>query len=227
MDGFPAVYVLLTTYKRTELAIKTIQALKRNLVYPNYGWIIVDDGTGGDHLDRLIAEIGSGYYIFTHDSQRRGVGYGMNWGLRKAWDIGADLVLMMEDDWDLTDPVELKPYVDTLVKHPEHGLIRFGYLSPGLQANLISEEGKLFWRLENNNYTYRYAGHPSLRHKRFHAIYGMFDEGLAPGATELSMCGKVNTRQGPNILYPAECGQWGFFAHIGAESLKDIKPGGR
>src|SRR5574341_33587 len=223
MDGFPPVYIIITSYKRTELALRTIYAIKKNIIYPkeNYGWVVVDDGTGGDHLERILAEIGVGQYVFSYDSKRRGVGHGMNWALKKVWEIGAEIVLLTEDDWERTNPLDLKPYVDTLVKHPEHGLIRFGYLPPGLQANLISEEGKLFWRLENNNFTYQYAGHPSLRHKRFHAAYGMFDEGLAPGATELSMCGKVNTRQGPNILYPAECGQWGFWAHIGAESLAD------
>lgn len=226
MSDYPPIWVMLTTYRRTEMALRTVRAIKQNLIYPNLGWYISDDGTDDpNHINSILEEIGSEYQKHTYNSARKGVGHGMNYVLQNVFEHYGHLVLSMEDDWELNRPVEFVPYVKTLMDHPEHGMIRFGYLSPNLLGYNISEEGKLFWRLDNNGETYRYAGHPHLKHLRFHEFYGYFDEGLTPGMTELSMCGKTNAKPGgPNILYPCDCGQWGFFGHIGADSLADVEP---
>jgi len=220
----PAICVLLTTYQRTDCALKTIQGIKQNFHYPQLWWWICDDGSPKGHVSALVDEIGPTYNVRVFDANRRGVGYGMNNSLRSIFDV-SDLVLVMEDDWYLSLPLDVSPYVNTLVNHPETGMIRFGYLSPNILGYTVSMENKLFWRIDSNGETYRFTGHPSLRHRRFHTVYGYYDEGLAPGMTELSMCGKVNQRpDGPHILYPCEAGAWGFFGHIGATSLADISP---
>lgn len=227
MVDVPAVYIILTTYKRTQFALQTIDSIHRNLLWSNLGWIICDDHSEGNHVSQLVEAIGQTNHLWIYDSQRRGVGNGMNTALNYVWSIGGSLILMLEDDWELKYPMDLTPYVNTLLNHEQHGMIRFGYLSPGVQATLINEENRLYWKTEDNGFQYRFTGHPSLRHKRFHDVYGYYDEGLAPGYTELSMCGKVNARSGPNILIPADGGWYGYFHHIGAESLKDIKPEAR
>lgn len=228
MSTNPPVYIILTTYKREDCAVKTIQALKKNLIYDNLGWFVVDDGSPEGYLERLLDEIGPSNGKFSYNSNRRGVGHGMNTALRSLWDMGVELILMMEDDWELENPLHLDAYVKTLMDYPENGMIRFGYLSYDLLGYSVSYEGELYWRLENNGTTYRFTGHPSLRHKRFHdknlGGCGLYEEGLTPGMTELSMCGKSNTRTNSNILYPARCGLWGFFAHIGAEHLGNVEP---
>lgn len=219
----PIIAVLLTTYKRTNYALETIRAIKENLQWPQVLWWISDDGSPSSHVEQLVQEIGPSYRIHTYNSERRGVGHGMNHCLREIFKE-TPLVMPLEDDWRLSAPLDMRPYVNTLMNHEEHSFIRFGYLSTNLLGYLISEEGKLFWRLENNGETYRMTGHPSLRHSRFFESYGYYDEGLAPGMTELSMCGKTNAKAGPNILYPADCGAYGFFGHIGSESLADVEP---
>lgn len=220
----PVVTILLTTYIRTEYAIKTIQALKQNLIYPQLNWFISDDGSPPEHTHILQQVIGPSYNIRVFNSNRHGVGYGMNSCLQEIFE-SAELFLCVEDDWILNNPLDLRPHVNLLMKHATYGMVRFGYLSAGLAGHVISEEGHLFWQLDPNENQYRFAGHPSLRHKRFHEVYGYYDEGKPPGWTELSMCGRVNAKpDGPAILYPAECGAWGFFGHIGTESLKDIAP---
>lgn len=220
----PVLWILLTTYRRTEECLQTVQALKQNLIYGNIGWVVVDDGTGGNHLRDIVEEIGYSYTIIRREL-REGVGANMNWGLRQIFDRGDELILTMEDDWILDRPVDMEPYVNLLINHEKYGMVRFGYLAANLLGYLVSEEGKLFWRLEPNGETYRFAGHPSLRHKRFFDHYGFYAEGLSPGGNELSMCHKVNVNPtGPYIVYPADCGQWGFFGHIGSESLGEIVP---
>lgn len=203
--------------------MKTIQGIKQNLVWPQLWWKISDDGSSKEHIRAVVDAIGPTYNVDVFDSARRGVGFGMNRCLQSIFET-TELVLVMEDDWELRSPLIMSPYVRALTEHTENGMIRFGYLSPNLLGYLFSQEERLFWRLERNEETYRFTGHPSLRHRRFHEAYGWYDEGRPPGLTELSMCGKVNQKPGPNILYPADCGSMGFFAHIGGESLADMEP---
>lgn len=224
MSSYPEICILLTTYKRTEVACRTIAALRQNFLWPNLSWYISDDGSPKEHLNAVMDAIGPTYKRYIYNSSRRGVGAGMNYCLLDLGANAVDFVLSMEDDWELTNPLEVEPYLRLLQKHEEYGMVRFGYLSANLLGYLVSEEGKLFWRLDNNGETYRFTGHPHLKHKRFHETYGYYDLGLPPGMTELSMCGKTNQKQGPHIVYPAECGAWGFFAHIGSESLADVQP---
>lgn len=232
----PAVGIVLTTYNRQAMAEVTVQALIDNLKYDNLQWCLVDDGSSPSYVQHLAGMIsGTGSSPVVYDSARRGVGHGMNYGMRHFFERGTDFILMMEDDWRLSKPLDLAPYVEVISK-THYSFIRFGYLAAGLLGYTVGQDdtgvpGKMFWRLEPNQHTYRYTGHPSLRHRRFNDKHlggcGMFDEGLTPGMTELSMCGKVN-KYGPNpsnILIPCEAGQWGFFEHIGADSLADISPG--
>jgi len=149
----------------------------------------------------------------------------MNWALHKVFDeLNGSLILMMEDDWYLEKPLDVEPYTKVLLNNPNAGMIRFGYAAAGLSGELVSEENRLLWKIVRNNYTYRFVGHPSLRHKRFHEVYGYYSENLSPGQTELNMCGKVNAVSGPDVYIPYEFNQWGAFAHIGSESLADISP---
>lgn len=223
-DATP-VWILLTTYRRTAEALQTVRAIKEKLLWSNLGWYVSDDGSSTEHVKAIFSEIGPEYATRFYNSERRGVGHGMNHCLKDIFTNLSPLVLLTEDDWLLHSPLDLTPYVNTLMNHEEHSHIRFGYLSPNLLGYLISEEGKLFWRIEPNLETYRAVGHSRLLHARFHNFYGWYDEGLAPGMSELSLAGKVNQKSGgPTILYPAECGAYGFFHHIGSESLADIQP---
>ncbi len=224
MADVPAIYIVLTTYRRTELALRTIQGLKQNLLWQNLGWIISDDGSDESDIEKLVQAVSTANHLQVFRNQHKGTGHNMNVALQHVWNIGGNLTLMMEDDWLIEKPMDLTPYVNVLLNHPEHGMIRFGYISEGLSGTLIKEEGRLYWKLTDRAYTYNYVGHPSLRSKTFYNAYGKYTEGLSPGATELAMCGNCNYYPGPDILIPADSGWYGFFAHIGADSLADVEP---
>lgn len=222
----PAICILLTTYLRTEYAAMTIRAIKQNLLWPQLWWMISDDGSPKEHVQTLVREIGPTYNIEVFDSARRGVGFGMNRCLGSIFEK-SDLVLLCEDDWVLNAPLDMSPYVRLLTQHAEYGLVRFGYMCPDLLLHTVGEEGKLLYCVQPNGQTYIFSGHPSLRHRRFHEVYGYYDEGLPAGMTELSMCGKVNAKYGspnPWIVFPAEYSCYGAFGHIGTESLKNMEP---
>lgn len=224
MSDDPTIHILLTTYVRTDCAVRTVQAINKNFLWPNIQWWVSDDGSPSGHVEQLTEVIEGSYTLY--NSERKGVGHGMNTCLRAIFSQGT-LVLVLEDDWELIRPFDPTPYVRLLEDYPDYGMVRFGYLSGNLLATTESKENRILWKLERNNETYRFAGHPSLRHKRFHESYGYYPEDRSPGLTELAMCSNVNVLPGPHIVYPAECGQWGIFGHIGAEHLGDIIPEGK
>lgn len=218
------IYILLTTYQRTTQAVETVEHLKRHLIYDGeIRWVISDDGSDAKHVETLLDLLPD---VYLYNAQRRGVGHGMNRCLQHIQDEEGKLVLMMEDDWSLDEPFDISPHADLLINHQEIGLIRYGYLSPGLNASVISLSNQLWWKVEPQGYQYRFTGHPSLRHLRFHEQYGFYAEGKTPGETELDMCGKVNAKpDGPWILLPCYYRQqWGMFSHIGSESLAGVQP---
>ena len=220
MSDWPMVVILLVTYKRTELATRVVRAIQQNLDYPNYGWVIADDGSPDGHVRAIVDAIG--HEVALTNAARYGVGKSMNLGMAKALEYG-DYILWLEDDWEVTKPVDLRPCVQLRKEREDVGMVRLAYISPGIRGELISGAGRLWWRLEKGP-TYTFTGHASLRHRRFCETYGQYQTGLAPGETELYMCGTFNNRQGPGVVLPAWTGEWGPFAHIGTESLKNMKP---
>lgn len=226
MSDVPAIYVLITTYKRPEIAARTIKALKNNLLWSNIGYIFVDDGSPEEDIEQLIELAKPANYIWAYRSNHKGVGHNMNVGLQHIFGIGGTNILLLEDDWELTAPFDPAPYIQVMQNY-DVGLIRLGYISPGLQGELVSLENKLWWSLvPNANTQYTYVGHAGFRHRRLFERVGMFSEGFAPGENELDYCAKVDrTINLPSILWPADYGCWGPFAHIGSNSLASIKPG--
>lgn len=221
----PPIFVLITTYKRTDCALRTIRGVKENFHWPNIGFVLVDDGSPVEHRKVLVREIGPTYYTWVYNGQRRGVGHNMNVGFRHVWEQGGELVLLLEDDWEIRSPLDVVPYVNLLMNNQDIGMIRMGYLSAGIRATLESRENRLWWVLQHNpNQQYNYAGHAQLQHKRFWEKLGAFKEGLAPGANELYRCGQYNSAENPpKIVWPAEFGQWGPFHHVGSVSLADTE----
>ena len=227
MGEIPAVYCLITTYNRLEMCLRTVRGIKENLRWSNLGFVLVDDGSGQEYVDRVVKEIGATNHLWVYQSNHKGVGHNMNVGLQHIFDLGGELVLLLEDDWELTTPLDLTPYVNLLINHEDIGYVRMGYLSVGLRGELISRENLLWFDIERNpNNQYNYVGHAGLRHKRLYDSLGKFSEGLSPGENELDYGSKYNyATSAPKIVWPAEWGVWGKFGHIGGVSLSGVKPG--
>lgn len=217
--------ILIITYTRTETALRTIRALGRNLEYPpeRLYFHIADDGSPGTHVKQLMDAIHEfcPNKITLSNSQRQGVGVSMNLGQRACFER-ADYILWLEDDWELVHPFNPTSCMELLRDDHTLGMIRLGYVSPGIQGEIISGANRLWWRLKKGP-TYTFSGHASIRHRRFYDAYGRYQTTLAPGATELYMCGTFNNTAGPDVVVPVY-NEYGIFAHIGTVSLKDEQP---
>lgn len=212
--------VALITYKRTDYAVRTIQALNRCLQYPRWSWYISDDGSGSEHHNAVHdACLATDHPIIGHHNEAISYGSGANTALQYAFDAG-QLVLMLEDDWELTRPMDMWKWAALLMERPDIGMVRMGYLNNGLSGTLIDHKGSLYWNLDDTESKHHsimaFAGHPALIHQRYFDSYGTYPEKWQPGETELRMAWQfAATPVGPAIVWPAELGAAGPFAHIG------------
>lgn len=212
----PVVIALIITYERTDLAVETIRSVKSRVQYPNIGFHIADDGSRPGHINRLLEEIGPTYAISVSNSRRRGVGSNMNLGMASCLRL-ADFILWLEDDWVIPNGqmLDLRPCVQLMLDVPRVGMVRLGRLSAGLAGVTIAGADLLWWELSKGKDTYVFTGNAALRHRRFCQSYGPYPEGLRPGETELAMCAKFNSTDGPSIVWPAWLTQDRMFQHIG------------
>lgn len=220
------ITIILLTYARTDYAVKTIESACRNLIYPDLRWYIADDGSSPEHVQRLERALDeSGGTLVGTYSKRNSYGASANTGITAASYHGK-LMLFLEDDWELTRPLDLWPYASLLMEDESVGMVRMGYLNLGIGGKLIGHRGRLYWQLDDTEgrlrSAYAFTGHPSLRHQRFHDMWGLYPEGLQPGHTEIGMANLYqDSYTGPFIVWPAELGQWGPWGHIGAVQSYD------
>ena len=205
-----------TSPARTEYAVRTIESVRQNLRYPELCWFVADDGSAKEHLDQVMGSL-SGCDIAGVWSEHDSYGRSANEGIIASRERG-QLLFFLEDDWELREPLDIWPYAALLMENKDTGMVRMGYLSDNLTATTFGHRGQLYWRLDNEN-PYAFAGHPSLRHIRFHDICGGYPEHLQPGETELGMAWlwKSTPQARPEIVWPALLGQHGPFGHIGTE----------
>jgi len=216
--------VVLLTYERTEYALRTVEGVARNLVYPDFEWYVSDDGSRQEHVNKLFARMHE--LDQKHDkewmwhSERCSYGAGANKALGAAFNRG-NLVLMLEDDWLLDRQFNIYRYCALLMERPDIGMVRMGYLNSGVGGVSMSHDGALYWALDDThscNYSsYAFAGHPAIMHRRFFDHYGIYPERWQPGETELKMCWQCVSGSGPKIVWPAVLGEHGPWGHIGAQ----------
>lgn len=232
------VTVIVTTYdpsdnSRFNLLYQTVQSLVDNLIYPNLRWTITDDGSP-NHYDmvREVSKIIPGDDVIFYDTGRRGVGYAKNNALKEAFSV-SKLCWLTEDDWWISEPLNLLPHVQLMLDHPEIGFIRFGFLGGSLSADYIDYGYPLtYWKLKPTSGLYCYSGQCGLRSSCLYEKVGWHDETTSPGEEELNYCWRYNqTVSPPDILWPAQYGctlNAGIVKNIGLSpevSVNSIKPG--
>jgi len=221
MADLPKVVILLITYKRTDYALRTIRSIKEHLDYPDLYWVVGDDGSGEEHQQALLEAIGDPNCVLSDARQRAGTGYNRNQGLKHAF-ARTPYVLHVEDDWELSEPLDLRPAVEVLVTHTDVGMVRLGYIEEGHLARTVSLCGRLWWELDKRSgHTNIFAGHPHLLHRRFHEGYKYYPEGWLPGATEDGLAYWVTQIDGPKVLYPL-WRPWGIWHHIGTVKAEEF-----
>lgn len=193
---------------------------------------IADDGSAPEHIDRLIAICHEYGFEPTITNSERG-GYGKSYNLMmQAVHDSTDLVLPLEDDWELTRPLKLENIAKAI--ETSDGVIRcvrMGYLgfTQELRGKVVSVANQLFLLLDPDSpEPHVFAGHPRLESVAYQRDVGAWPEGIAAGQTEWEVTHRWPARTG--VVWPMDLGipasqDWGtLFAHIGSEGTGEVIP---
>ena len=213
-EEWPKVWVLFATFKRTTVALKTIERLGQYLHYPNLHFHICDDGSGktDDGTDRwhvgVLAEKFAEFYpeVTWHEMNtppgQFNTGGNINKGIRLAQENGCNIYFLDFDDWTLFRDLDIRPHVDVLDRYEQIGFIRLSYHVPGhglltvhldtprvngawMWARIVRR-----WSLRNkigDTDSYLVSTQPFLAHTRFHDAYGWHPENVNPGLAEMGL----------------------------------------
>ena len=228
----PRLAVMLLTYKRTDCALRTVEALLDGWEGEPPHFHIADDGSAPGHVeaiqDAIQSRHGAVRALTISDSRRRGYGANYNAGTGVVH-FDNDLVLPLEDDWELQRPFNVEYWTSPFLVPAEVAsvqCVRLGYLGwTGQFIGRSLEAGRVKgWLLDPDSPEHHvFSGHPRLETVAFERRLGLWPEGLAAGATEFDVCYRRESREG--VLWPMELDGRPLFAHIGTESLNDAPVG--
>lgn len=227
MSDLPYLSIVLLTYKRTDLALRTVRSTCENLGYSKEltGWYVCDDGSPREHFSAVMGALQekNAEVIGFHNERLRPAGMENTYYSGMSWNRGlgiahqkSDFVLTLEDDWELEKPLDITRYMMAIRDHQEIGLIRLGMLAEGNTVYVVGYDGVHYLRYIRGE-PYCYSGNPNIRHARFTKVYGMYAEDRDPGNIELEFDHRFQCTPGPDIVRPAEINPWGAWGHIGRE----------
>jgi len=218
------IIVILQTFRRTDVALRTIAAARQFLRYPDLRWYVADDGSPREHYEAVLEAVGGD--LWAAHSERRGYGGNMNAAVEAAHGVSA-LLFALEDDWELRAPLDLYQYACLLMESEEIGMVRLGTLNLDIRGRSWAHGGRVYWKLDKEAHiegTPVFTGHPSLRHRRYREAYGEYPVGLTPGDTELAYAWqfRMGPQAAPGIVWPADYPASGLFGHIGSVKTESL-----
>lgn len=214
---------MLLTFERTDYARRTLQAFFERATLPEGAELrvhIADDGSSEDHrnaLANLVAEQRHLTPVSMTNSARGGYGANYNLATQVVHEV-ADVVLPLEDDWELTRPFDFGPMLRDLTSQETFGCIRLGYIgfTQPLRAEFINYGPRHYLLLDPaSEEPHVWAGHPRLETVAWQKAVGPWPEGYDPGSTEFLVAQRPKTRGG--VVWPVdEVAPYGsLFGHIG------------
>lgn len=224
--------VCLLTYERTEYALRALRTTLEHM-HGYEGWLrvhIADDGSSIAHRAALQTEADRlvGYEKTTTSNSMRG-GYGKNVNLAmQSLHSDVDAILMLEDDWELTRPLDVAPLLRALDASVGIECVRLGYLSftqalYGRVMSVAPEWYKYLLLQADSPEPHVFAGHPRLETVAYQKRVGPWPEGLDPGMTEFTVAHNTEARHG--VAWPMDL-VWPtrdpLFAHIGGVRSTDV-----
>jgi len=249
VTDWPTIAVVLLTYEPggetpRGTAEKTLRSFLDNARYSGPLDVhIADDGSEESHRARLV-EIAGGYEgvrnVGTTNAERGGYGRSYNLAMQ-AVHASAELILPLEDDWELLRPLDLDPLAVTLdsqladteraIRDDWHffDCLRLGYIgyTQELRGRIArSAAGVVFHLDPDSDEPHVFAGHPRLETRVFERRVGPWPEGLAAGRTEFEVSERREAREGVGFPLDVVAPRGDLFAHIGALELGELVPEG-
>lgn len=213
MTDWPEVTILFCTYERQDELTRTLDALKDGLTYPadKLRWIICDDSSPSNFAAKLARRAAYRDLNIQVVKTEKNSGWGVNVNNGLAH-VETDLCFFIEDDYVLTQPLDLRVGVAMMTALPHVGMLRYrGTAGEHMvlhQMEVHIEDwlpdyrdgmgllGRLQYCLLDSGspslYIYSHGAH--LKRRAFHQFYGAYPEGLKLAATEEGYAHQVKAK---------------------------------
>lgn len=214
--------IVLLTYNRYDYAERTLKSILEKVSY-SLGPLcvhIADDGSPGDYVDRL--RYLAGCYdkvaaVSNSITERKGYGGNYNQATYHVHST-SKFIFPLEDDWELTAPLNLDPFVvDLKDSGNEFGMIRMAYIgwTQDMLAKFVGINGRMYLHLlPDSPELHVFSGHPRLETVDWARNVGLWPEFASPGDTEIAVSFRVAARTG--VLWPLWTNtNLGIFQHFG------------
>jgi len=199
---WPDVTIGIITYARPEEIVRTVTALRENLHYSGQLHFVAADDSSPDRYveklkrSKLFKEIGT---EFISTPENGGWGINANHLLQH---VSTQFLFQIEDDYVLTQPLNLDAGMALLLTKPHIGMLRYrGTAGDHVVLHQMEADvsaflpeyregtglpGKLtYCLLDSGSPTvWLYSNGPHLKRRDFHQFYGDYPEGLKLGVTE-------------------------------------------
>lgn len=217
--------IVLLTYNRLDYAQKTLEYAIRHCKYSGDLHVhIADDGSPDDYVHQLMITAGSLGLNPTYTiTPRRGYGGSYNAAMKTLLNE-VDYVLPLEDDWQLTEDLNLDFLTGVLEDESRINCIRLGYIGyfHPLFAEFLYIRNHHFLLLDPKSPSqYIFSGGPRVERISYTREIGPWLELAPAGETELDVCRRDASRNG--VAWPVDLikPSGGLFVHFGARSIKD------
>lgn len=212
------LYTHMQQAERFEYAQRTLAALM------NLAWTgvelrlhVADDNSPPDRLEALVQQADDMLFAKVTSSHAGGSGYGGSHNLAtQVTHLAAEVLLPLEDDWELSRPLDLGPYVAMLTEPDAIArAVRMGYLgwTQDLRGSIRKAAGQNVILLDPDSpERHVAAGHPRLETREYQQAVGPWLERENAGAVEHDWCGRDEARKG--VVWPIGLAPT-LWAHIG------------
>lgn len=153
---YPRVAIGIITYNRLDPLMATIRALRDNIVYPNLTWVLSDDGSPEGYIEEVTSEF---HFDTVLQHARKGMGY--NWNrMIEACASAAQFTLCCQDDWLLTEPLDLRLGIEFMQNNPTYGMLRYHKLTGHNGLVAVVKE----WDTRESGITYHHSDNEYVPH---------------------------------------------------------------
>ena len=217
--------------ERIVYAMTTLVALRRLTTSEPLHFHLADDGSGAGFREEIMEHAREHYgdNVSVSNSEGRGYGASYNLATQSVHQI-ADLIVPIEDDWELQRPFNLDVFAAALRARSDFKCIRMGYIgyTDILRATFFYEAGAHYLLLDPDSpEKHVFAGGPRIETREFERELGEWPEITTAGGTELEVAGRPESRQG--VLWPIDSisPSGNLFAHIGTIQSRTGEAGSR
>lgn len=144
----PSVYIIVLHWKAYSATRACLVSLQ-DVTYPNNHVVVVDNASHDGSVEQLLAEFPGVLFLFNDDNF--GFSRGCNTGLREAYRLGADYVMLLNND------MQVEPgFLQHAVAVAQHGRA-VGAVTGKI---MISESPNIFWQAGGDIDPWRIRGLP-------------------------------------------------------------------